>query len=183
MIQLEARPMAALTPNEQSVGLHKLVHNFAFHFFGPEGFDSLRGRRWAFISLVGPTWGFIADLFTVLGQLAWWGLLFSALAFSIFAAAIRLRTRYCQHCAFPCIVSFILAGSFGVIFGVQQLTDTGDIGFIRSAVARIDAKLDIANKKLEEIAARQDELEGYHGYPERTKIGVGCWRYARSLER
>jgi len=25
--------------------------------------------------------------------------------------------------------------------------------------------------------------EKYHGYPERTKIGVGCWRYARSLER
>ena len=23
----------------------------------------------------------------------------------------------------------------------------------------------------------------YHDYPERTKIGVGCWRYARSLER
>src|SRR6516165_3559858 len=25
--------------------------------------------------------------------------------------------------------------------------------------------------------------ERYHGYPERTKIGVGCWRYARSLKR
>ena len=23
----------------------------------------------------------------------------------------------------------------------------------------------------------------YRGYPGRTKIGVGCWRYARSLER
>src|SRR5579862_672151 len=47
-----------VTLEEQSVGLHKLLHDFAFHFFGAEGLENLRGRHWAFISLVGPTWGF-----------------------------------------------------------------------------------------------------------------------------
>ena len=39
---------------------------------------------------------------------------------------------------------------------------------------------------LSSVALERSEssaAERYHGYPERTKIGVGCWRYARSLER
>src|SRR6202162_511055 len=33
------------------------------------------------------------------------------------------------------------------------------------------------------LSSASPAAERYHGYPERTKIGVGCWRYARSLER
>ncbi len=67
MIEPDVGRAAGATLEEQSVGLRKLLHDFAFHFFGAEGLENLRSRHWAFITVVGPTWGFIADLCTVFG--------------------------------------------------------------------------------------------------------------------
>lgn len=64
----------------QVVSSHVLVSEFGRRFFGDEAIDALRGvsgRRWAFITFIGPTWGFIADLCTVFGPWARIGFLFS----------------------------------------------------------------------------------------------------------
>ncbi len=93
----------------------------------------------------------------------------------VLAAAILLRTRYCAQCAVPCVVSVILAVSFGVISGVQWFTDTGDIGFVSAAVARIEGKIDSLS-----AAERQHHAEEMEA--ERQEAARAVQRHAEEME-
>jgi tetratricopeptide (TPR) repeat protein len=145
----------------QTITSRVLVSEFGRQFLGDEAIEALRGvsgRRWALITLIGPTWGFIADLCTVFGPAARNAFFISAAAVVVFAAAVFFRTRYRARCAVPCVVSIILAVSFGVISAVQWLTDTGDIGFLHASAARIEGKIDSLSQEQRKESTRAEQL-------------------------
>jgi tetratricopeptide (TPR) repeat protein len=108
--------------------LGKLGNDLLLHLFGDEGLASLRAGNWKFILVIAPVFGFIADVCTVFGHSA-------AILFVVCAAIggalvlpILFRTKYCQHCAIPCVFAFILVIAFGFVAATQRVFAAEDRG-------------------------------------------------------
>jgi tetratricopeptide (TPR) repeat protein len=98
------------------------------HLFGDEGLASLRAGDWKFILVIAPVFGFIADVCTVFGRSAPTLLVVCALIGGVLALPIVFRTKYCQHCAIPCVFAIILVIAFGFVAATQRVFAAEDTG-------------------------------------------------------
>ncbi len=124
-------------------GLQSLLSSVAHHLLGHEALESLRGRRWTLVGVIGLPLGFIADIFTVFSPVAGWAFEITGILFLILGAAVVLRTRFCRRCAFPCVVSLSLALSFGLVVVTQKLAGASEKGVLAqiSAFAELQDNL------------------------------------------
>src|SRR5580692_11799441 len=108
--------------------LGKLGNDLLLHLFGDEGLASLRAGNWKFILVIAPVFGFIADVCTVFGRSAPTLLVVCAIIGGGLALPIVFRTKYCQHCAIPCVFAFILVIAFGFVAATQRVFAAEDTG-------------------------------------------------------
>jgi tetratricopeptide (TPR) repeat protein len=108
--------------------IYSLGREVLLHLFGEDGFTSLRAGNWRFISIVAPVFGFFADVCTVFAHSAPTLLLVFAVLGMALAVPIWLRTRYCQHCAVPCVFAFIMVMAFGFVAVTQKVFAAEDEG-------------------------------------------------------
>jgi predicted negative regulator of RcsB-dependent stress response len=123
--------MQAPTPVQN---LRELLGGLARHALGEDALRGLRKGRWTLVSIAAPALGLVSDFCTILGPLSLLFLKISSVAFVVLAAAVLLRTRYCRHCAFPCVASLFLVISFGLIVIAQKAADATQRGVLVKAV-------------------------------------------------
>lgn len=114
-IPQSSRP-ATSRPSMTNVGSDLLLH-----LFGDAGLASLRAGNWKFIAVIAPVFGFFADVCTVFGHSAPTLFFISLILAATLSAPIVLRTKYCHHCAIPCVFTFILAIAFGFVAATQKV--------------------------------------------------------------
>jgi tetratricopeptide (TPR) repeat protein len=160
-------PAGAETPaetqeEEESVSARGFIGDFALHILGRDALDDLRGRHWTFIGIVGPTLGFVADICTVFGPVAWWGFVSFLAVFLALAVPIIFHTRYCRLCAFPCIVTLILLASFGVIVGAQKLVAAEATGTLAKEIPAFAGVQQMLKEILGLLVSIQSQEEAHH---------------------
>lgn len=146
----------------QILRFRKTIDDAALHFFGREGYDKIHQKQVTWADSIWPLLAVLADLSSTLGPVASGGFMVSLMALLLFATMVLVRSRYCQLCAIPCAISFVLTLSFGIVLGLQTLTASDDLGVIRSSVVRIEAKIDeirSAQKKAELAELERRERE------------------------
>jgi hypothetical protein len=113
---------------ESPAPLGNLGSDLLLHLFGDAGLASLRAGNWKFILVIAPVFGFIADVCTVFGRSAPTLLVVCAIIGGILVLPIVFRTKYCQHCAIPCVFAFILVIAFGFVAATQKVFAAEDRG-------------------------------------------------------
>ena len=137
--------------------LGKLGNDLLLHLFADEGLASLRAGNWKFILVIAPVFGFIADVCTVFGRSAPILLVVCALIGGVLAVPIVFRTKYCQHCAIPCVFAFILVIAFGFVAATQRVFAAEDTGVAAKFIPGIP---EIQNTLAEILGIQRTTLKG-----------------------
>ena len=99
--------------------LRQITQSTLVHLLGHNGYASLKARNWTLIGLLAPVLGVVSDVLQVFGAVALTLAIVTGGTFFLLLVAILFRSRYCRHCAFPCVVAFVCLVVIGSVAFLQ----------------------------------------------------------------